>query len=287
MRAYEYTMQYQPGKEHMNANCFSRLPLPVTEAAGPEDRVLMIEELEDCSVLSAEISEWTRRDPVLAHVHEYPLRGWPSDDKSPDLAAYRVQKDELSVQDGCVLRGAQVVIPQQGPQQVMSELHAAYLGINRMKRLAGSYVCGLGWTVILRTWSISAPPVKNTSMPPVAAPLHPWEFPDGPWKRIHVDYAGPFKGEMLLVAVNAFSKWFEDAIMKQMMSTATIQRLREIFAQHRLLDKLVSNNSTNFSLEEFAEFQVKWHHSREDSPVSSFEQWAGRKGCVDSERRHH
>ena len=154
-------MQYQPGKEHMNANCFSRLPLPVTEAAGPEDRVLMIEELEDCSVLSAEISEWTRRDPVLAHVHEYPLRGWPSDDKSPDLAAYRVQKDELSVQDGCVLRGAQVVIPQQGPQQVMSELHAAYLGINRMKRLAGSYVCGLGWTVILRTWSVS---VKNTSM---------------------------------------------------------------------------------------------------------------------------
>ena len=32
---------------------------------------------------------------------------------------------------------------------------------------------------------------------PVAAPLHPWEFPDGPWKRIHVDCADPFKGEML------------------------------------------------------------------------------------------
>ena len=54
----------------------------------PEYRVLMIEELEDCSVFSAEkISEWTRRDPVLAHVHEYLMCGWPSDDKSPDLAA--------------------------------------------------------------------------------------------------------------------------------------------------------------------------------------------------------
>ena len=64
-------MQYRPGKEHMNADCFSRLPLPVTEAADLGDRVLMIEELEDCSVLSAEkINEWTRRDPVLAHVHE-------------------------------------------------------------------------------------------------------------------------------------------------------------------------------------------------------------------------
>ena len=75
----------------------------------------MIEELKDCSVLSAEkISEWTRHGPVLAYVHEYFPRGWPSDDKSPDLAAYLVRKDELSAQDGCVIWGARVVIPQQG-----------------------------------------------------------------------------------------------------------------------------------------------------------------------------
>ena len=102
----------------------------------------MTEELEDCSVfLAKKISEWTRRDHVLAHVHEYLLRRWPSDDKSPDLAAYRVRKDgRLSVQDGCVLWGARVVILQQGRQQVMSELHAAHPGINRMKGLARSYV---------------------------------------------------------------------------------------------------------------------------------------------------
>ena len=75
----------------MNADCFSRLPLCVTEAADPEDRVLMIEKLEDCSVLSAEkISEWNRHCPVLTHVHECLLCGWPSDDKAPDFAAHCV-----------------------------------------------------------------------------------------------------------------------------------------------------------------------------------------------------
>ena len=54
-----------------------RLPLPDTEADDPEDRVLMIEELENCSMLSAQkIGEWTRRDPVMAHVHEYLLCRW-------------------------------------------------------------------------------------------------------------------------------------------------------------------------------------------------------------------
>ena len=124
-------MDREPGKEHMNADCFSRLPLPDTEAADPEDRELMIEELADCSMLSAKkISEWTRRDPVLAHVHEFLLRGWPSNDNATNYAAYRVRKDELSVQDGCVLWGARVVIPPQGRKQVLSELHAAHRGIN-------------------------------------------------------------------------------------------------------------------------------------------------------------
>jgi hypothetical protein len=37
---------------------------------------------------------------------------------------------------------------------------------------------------------------------PAAAPLYPWEWPRHPRTRFHVDYAGPFKGEMILVVVD-------------------------------------------------------------------------------------
>ena len=46
---------------------------------------------------------------------------------------------------------------------------------------------------------------------------------------------------------------FEVAIMKQTTSTATIRKLREIFAQHGFPDMLVSDNGTNFTSEQFAE----------------------------------
>ena len=37
-------------------------------------------------------------------------------------------------------------------------------------------------------------------------PVHPWEFPKRPWVRFHLDYAGPVRGKMYLVLIDAYSK---------------------------------------------------------------------------------
>jgi hypothetical protein len=29
---------------------------------------------------------------------------------------------------------------------------------------------------------------------PAEAPLHPWEWPEKPWSRLHIDYAGSLNG---------------------------------------------------------------------------------------------
>lgn len=50
---------------------------------------------------------------------------------------------------------------------------------------------------------------QQNSKSPSAAPLHPWEWPEKPWTRLHVDYAGPFLGKMFLVLVDSHSKWMD------------------------------------------------------------------------------
>ena len=62
----EYNIHYKVGQSHNNADCLSRLPLPVTVKSEPEEHVLLIEEL-DCSPVSAEqISRYTVRDPITS-----------------------------------------------------------------------------------------------------------------------------------------------------------------------------------------------------------------------------
>jgi len=98
---------------------------------------------------------------------------------------------------------------------------------------------------------------QSNQSAPAEAPLHHWEWPGLPWSRIHIDYVGPYKGEMFLVVMDAYSKWLEVHRMKSITSTATIEKLREMFATHGLPATLVSDNGSNFTNSEFQEFMKK------------------------------
>lgn len=66
------------------------------------------------------------------------------------------------------------------------------------------------------------------STPPVA-PLHPWSWPTRPWARLHVNYAGPFQGGMILVLIDAHSKWIE-AVCTPGATSGAVVELRTLFA---------------------------------------------------------
>ena len=48
-----------------------------------------------------------------------------------------------------------------------------------------------------------------------------------PWARIHLDYnyAGPYKGKMIVVIVDSHSKWIEAICTPNATSTAVIEEL--------------------------------------------------------------
>ena len=89
---------------------------------------------------------------------------------------------------------------------------------------------------------------------PTPAPIQSWEWPEKPWARLHVDYAGPLEGHIFLVLVDAHSKWMDVRLVKKATSTTTISHLRAIFATHGLPELLVSDNGSVFTSGEFQDF---------------------------------
>lgn len=91
---------------------------------------------------------------------------------------------------------------------------------------------------------------------PQPSPLHPWDWPEAPWQRVHVDFVGPLEERMFLVVVDAHSKWPEVFTMRSTTAEKTIEKLGEVFSPFGFPEQLVSDNGPQFVSQEFERFLV-------------------------------
>ncbi|KXJ10636.1 Uncharacterized protein K02A2.6 [Exaiptasia diaphana] len=90
----------------------------------------------------------------------------------------------------------------------------------------------------------------------IGAVLHQPDL-NGPWKRLHVDYAGPYMGSMFLVVIDSYSKWLEVLPVKSTNSKATISHLEKLFTNFGPPKHIVSDNGPQFASNEFGDFLKK------------------------------
>ena len=161
---------------------------------------------------------------------------------------------EKGTEDGCLLWGSRVVVPQKGRARVLRMLHEAHPGIAHMKGLARGYVWWPSIDEELEKCVKCCETCQENRKSPPVAPMHAWSWPDKPWARVHIDYAGPFMGKMFLLLIDAHSKWLEVHMTTSSTSATTIALMRKTFASLGLPEVIVSDNAANFTSEEFQEF---------------------------------
>ena len=167
----------------------------------------------------------TRSDRTLSKVFRYTQSGWPPQKLKP----FADRRNELTVEEGCLLWGYRVLIPGKLRPKLLQELHRDHPGVVRMKAIARSYMWWPGLDRKIEQTVKGCQPCQAMKRALPKSPLHPWVWPDKPWQRVHLDFAGPFQGSMFLVAVDAFSKWPEVRAMTSTTVSATLDVLREWF----------------------------------------------------------
>ena len=254
LSAYKYDISYNPSLEHGKADGLSRVPLP-TGSPQPDDvsQFFNIGQIQLLPVTVAEVQKATRSDKVLSKVYRYTQTGWPGS-VSKDLQPYKSKQDEIGLEGGCLMWGIRVIIPAKLQSAVLQSLHLGHPGITRMKAIARSYFWWTGLDQDIEKLANSCESCQAVKSSPAVAPLHPWAWPDAPWKRLHVDFAGPFLGKMFFIVVDAHSKWPEVIAMSSTTSQSTIDVLRSLFSRYGLPEQIVSDNGAQFTSDEFTQF---------------------------------
>ena len=239
LSAYQYDIKYRSSKQNANADAFSRLQCgtstdnsPSEEEAKEVNRLQVARVPVDARLLHEE----TSCDPLLSRVVHFTLNGWPGKEEVPDnLKSYYFKRNELTVEEGCLLRGTRVVIPAKYQESVLAELHLNHPGIVQMKALARLHV----WWPTLDTdveQLVRSCEICRTSHGKAPSTTdNPWIWPHCLWQRVHVDYCGPFQGGSFLVIIDAKSKWLE--VLR--MSSTTAQFIAQEFKDFLKSNKII------------------------------------------------
>ena len=175
-----YTIKFRTSAENANCDGLSRLPLPYTKERVDPTSEFQIKQIEAVPVNTKRLQNATQRDPVLSKVYNYVLTGKWDNINDPAIAKYHTRRDQLSVQQGCLLCGICVIVPPALQNEVLDMIHEAHPGIVRMKMLSRSHVW---WPTInsdIEKLATSCEMCENKMKNPPKGKLHPLGIPRRP-----------------------------------------------------------------------------------------------------------
>lgn len=255
---FDFDVIFKPTKQNANADFCSRAvklnsinSLTITKDIWIHDDfdLFIVNQIKQLPVSSKRIVKETLAENELGKIVKHLEMG-----KDLLKLGYKSPEVNYKLMNGCLLFEHRVVIPKTLRQRILEDLHAGHLGMVKMKGIARSFVY---WPGIDGDIEIVANECENCGRMAHNPPRfkdHHWIYPTGPWERVHVDFAGPVAGSMLLIISDAYSKWLEVKITNSTTSHATIAILDEVFAAYGAPVTLVSDNGSNFTSKDFNDF---------------------------------
>ena len=263
---------YCPGKEMHVPDTLSRCPSPpeseIDEAAA--DQISDFVEQVTSSWPTSDkfikkVREESSRDIRIMAAIEYTLKGWPAYKDNVDLEArefFPVRAD-LSVVDGMLTFGERICIPSSLRGAVLQTIHKGHQGITKCRERAKTTVWWPGITKEIKDLVASCARCIQKQPAQRHEPLDPSEPPERPFQRVGTDLFEHSK-QQYLVLVDYYSRYIEIARLASQTSKQVVEKLKTMFSRHGIPQTVVSDNSTQFSSQEFADFSDDWNFETEN-----------------------
>ena len=219
---FDFTISHVPGKSLMTADTLSRAPLdkgPIDsderDERHKEDELRREAEAYVRAILIYlpasdsrldEIRSELKKDEILKVVIHHVEHGWPENrrDVYGQMVKFWNERGNLTVHEGLLLRGKQIVIPSSLRTDILHHLHDGHQGITKTRENGNSSV----W------WPRLSKDIEKTVKNCVVCekyrrervePMKGTEFPERPWSRVGADFFF-HKGSTYLLMIDYYSR---------------------------------------------------------------------------------
>ena len=254
LMAYDFSITCKKTTENQAADALSRCDAQ-SSAADTFDIYNVQEVVVAPPISKSAVHDAAKADVLMQKLIDYTINGWPSKDKlNVELTNYHRFKDQFTIHEHLLYRGARLVIPEILQHDLLDSLHEGHIGKAAMKSIARQ---SIWWKSIDKDIEVKCYQCDKCSR--YKCSVKPcwksWPLETRKWSRVHVDYCGPLTGGMYaLVMVDAYSRWPEVHLMPSISSKETIKRFRRTFSQEGVPLTLVSDNGPSLVSEEMEQW---------------------------------
>ena len=162
-------------------------------------------------------------------------------------------REELTIEDGLILKGERIVIPPTLRPEILDTLHKGHLGQEKCLLRARTTVFWPGITKDVTNLVTCQKHQRHNQKQPILQP----EPPSYPWQKVSSDLFD-YKGQKYLLVSDQYSKF---PIIRKLGSTVgsttspvVINHLKSIFSEHGIPAQLLSDGGPQYSSHEFEKF---------------------------------
>ena len=250
LQRYDVTIKYRPGKEMQLADALSHCPARASQEIKLDMRVDYIAFMKPWI---EKLKDSTQRDPILATVYQLTQQGWPHQRRHVSHLARRYWdfRDELSTDDGMLLKGLRLIIPGKLQEEYLSRLHEGHLSASKVQENAKQHMYWTGIDADIEDYTKQCQEcIKRSQV--AKEPLQPHDIPEGPWRKLGIDYF-TFDGNSYVLICDYFSK-FPFLYRAKTSFWSLRDHLIDLFSIEGYPDEIVSDNRPPFQSKEFAKF---------------------------------
>ena len=136
---YHFKIRYIPGATNHVADCLSRLGVQKDSISLPKLHINQItSQLKARSDSLHNIGLATQADDNLVILKYIIQQGWPKTIKEvpKEIQKYWTFREELTIEDGLILKGMRIIIPNKKREEILKQIHEGHLGLNKCQMRA-------------------------------------------------------------------------------------------------------------------------------------------------------
>ena len=254
---YNFKVRYIPGETNHVVDCLSRLGVQKDSILLPKLHMNQItSQLKARHDSLHNIRLATQANDNLVILKYIIQQGWPKIIKEvpQEIQKYWTFCEELTIEDGLILKGTRIVIPDEKREEILKQIHEGHLGLNKCQMHAKETVYWPGLNHQLEQLILNCQLCLKYTKSKKKGTLHTalgHKVPPVPWSKVATDIFH-YESQPYLLIVDYTSRFPIVRKLKSMSAQQITEHFKSIFSEYGWPDTVVSDNGPCYAAEAFS-----------------------------------